>query len=595
MNWEGWLTIGVIGLVLTLLIRGRIGTDVVVVAGVVVLLLAGVLAPEQALAGMASSGMITVAALYVVVAGIQQTGGIAWVSKHVLGSPTSLWRAQLRLMLPVAGMSAFLNNTPLVALFIPAVAEWSRRMGQSASHFMLPLSYAAILGGTLTLIGTSTNLVLSGLWADGGGERIGLFDIMWIGLPVAIIGIVYIALAGRVLLPERRPVIDLDGADARSYTVEMEVDPKGPLVGQSIESAGLRGLPGLFLAEILRDDRLMPAVSPQERIQPSDRLVFVGIVDSIVDLRNIRGLLPVADDNDNLRATRHRRSLVEVVVSADCPLVGLSIRDGQFRTRYNAVVLAVARAGSRIQQKIGDIVLAPGDTLLIEALPAFVESHRISRDFLLVSAVESSQPVRWEKAGFALGILLAMILIAVFEPFDWGMLEAALLAAGAMLAFRCVTATQARRAVDWQVLIVIAASLGLGKALEVTGAAGFMAGELIDLAQGNPWLTLVIVYAITTTLTEVITNNAAAVLVFSIAVGAAEAMGVDAKPFLFTVMMAASASFMTPIGFQTNLMVMGPGGYRFGDYVRIGLPLNVMAGIVTCALAPLIWPFGAHP
>lgn len=591
MNWEGWLTIGVICLVLTLLIRGRIGTDVVVVAGVVALLLAGVLTPEQALAGMASSGMITVAALYVVVAGIQQTGGIAWVSKHILGSPTSLWRAQLRLMLPVAGMSAFLNNTPLVALFIPAVAEWSRRMGRSASHFMLPLSYAAILGGTLTLIGTSTNLVLSGLWADGGGERIGLFDIIWIGLPVAIIGIAYIVLAGRVLLPERRPVIDLDGADARSYTVEMEVDPKGPLVGQSIESAGLRGLPGLFLAEILRDDRLIPAVSPQERLQPSDRLVFVGIVDSIVDLRNIRGLLPVADDNDNRRATRHRRSLVEVVVSADCPLVGLSIRDGQFRTRYNAVVLAVARAGSRIQQKIGDIVLAPGDTLLIEALPAFVESHRISRDFLLVSAVESSQPVRWEKAGFALGILLAMILIAVFEPFDWGMLEAALLAAGAMLAFGCVTTTQARRSVDWQVLIVIAASLGLGKALEVTGAAGFMAGELIDLAQGNPWLTLVIVYAITTTLTEVITNNAAAVLVFSIAVGAAEAMGVDAKPFLFTVMMAASASFMTPIGYQTNLMVMGPGGYRFGDYVRIGLPLNVVAGIVTCALAPLIWPF----
>jgi di/tricarboxylate transporter len=591
MIWEGWLTIAVIGLVLMLLIHGRIATDVVVVAGVVFLLLVGVLTPEQALAGMASPGMITVAALYVVVAGLQHTGGIAWVSSHVLGQPTTLWRAQLRLMLPVAGMSAFLNNTPVVALFIPAVSDWARRMGQSASRFMLPLSYAAILGGTLTLIGTSTNLVLSGLWESGGGERIGLFEIMWIGLPVALVGITYIALVGRVLLPERKPVIDLEGTDARAYTVEMEVDPTGPLVGQTIESAGLRGLPGLFLGEIVRGDRLIPAVSPQERLHPSDRLVFVGIVDSIVDLRNIRGLLPADDQPDKLRVARHRRTLVEAVVSPDCPLTGLSIRDGQFRTRYNAVVLAVARAGARIQQKIGDIVLEPGDTLLIEAPPSFTEMHRISRDFLLVSEVQRSQPVRWEKAGFALAILFVMILIAVLEPFGWGMLEAAMLAAGAMLAFRCVTATQARRAVDWQVLIVIAASLGLGKALEITGAAGFIAGTLIELARGNPWLTLAIVYLITTTLTEVITNNAAAVLVFSIALGAAEAMGVDFKPFLFTIMMAASASFVTPIGYQTNLMVMGPGGYRFGDYVRIGLPLNLMAGLLTCALAPLIWPF----
>jgi di/tricarboxylate transporter len=591
MVWEAWFTLAVIALVLAMLMRGRIATDVVVVAGVVLLLLAGVLTPAQALSGMASTGMITVATLYVVVAGLQQTGGITWIGRHVLGRPISLWGAQLRLMLPVAAMSAFLNNTPVVALFIPAVSDWSRRLGQSASRFMMPLSYAAILGGTLTLIGTSTNLVLSGLWADGGGDRLGLFDIAALGLPVALAGVAYVALAGRLLLPERTPVVDRDATDARSYTVEMDVDPRGPLVGRTIESAGLRGLPGLFLGEILRADQLLPAVSPRERLQPADRLVFVGIVDSIVDLRNIRGLLPATDQTGKLGVARHHRTLVEAVVSPDCPLVGLSIREGQFRTRYNAVVLAVARAGARIQRKIGDIVLQPGDTLLIEAHPSFAEMHRISRDFLLVSPVESSQPVRWEKAGFAIAILFAMVLIAAFAPFGWGMLEAALLAAGAMLAFRCVTATQARRAVDWQVLIVIAASLGLGKAMEVTGAAGFIAGQLIELARGSPWMTLLVVYLITTTLTEIITNNAAAVLVFSIALSAADSMGVDFKPFLFTIMMAASASFVTPIGYQTNLMVMGPGGYRFGDYVRMGLPLNLIAGSVTCALAPVIWPF----
>jgi di/tricarboxylate transporter len=594
MSWEGWLTIGVVGLVLSLLIRGRIATDVVVVAGVVLLLLAGVLTPEQALAGMASTGMITVAALYVVVAGLQQTGGIAWVSQHVLGRPTSLWRAQLRMMLPVAGLSAFLNNTPVVALFIPAVADWASRIGQSASRFMLPLSYAAVLGGTLTLIGTSTNLVVNGLWESAGGARIGLFEIAWVGLPTALIGILYITLFGRLLLPERKPVIDRDGTDARSYRVEMDVDPQGPLVGRTIETAGLRHLQGLFLAEIVRGDRLIPAVSPQERLQPGDRLVFVGIVDSIVDLRNLRGLVPASDQVGKLGVARHRRTLVEAVVSSDCPLIGSSIRDGRFRTRYNAVVVAVARAGVRIQQKIGDIVLRPGDALLIEAHPSFAEMHRISRDFLLMSQVEGSQPVRWERAGFAIAILIAMVCIAVIEPFGWGMLEAALLAAGAMLAFRCVSVTEARRAVDWQVLVVIAASLGLGKAMEVTGAAGFIAAKLIELAQGDPWITLLIVYLITTTLTEVITNNAAAVLVYSIAWGAAEAMGVDFKPFLFTIMMAASASFVTPIGYQTNLMVMGPGGYRFGDYVRIGLPLNLLACLVTCTLAPLVWPFAPN-
>ncbi|MEX0731673.1 MAG: SLC13 family permease [Aquisalimonadaceae bacterium] len=574
---------------LTVLSLTRLAADMVFLGGVTLLLVTGVLTPNEAFAGLGNQGLITVGVLYVVVAGMQETGGIHWIVQRVLGRPSSLAHAQVRLMAPVAVLSAFLNNTPVVAMLIPAVSEWARKFNLASSKLMIPLSYAAILGGTCTLIGTSTNLVVNGLiieYTPADGLR--MFDLAWVGVPVALAGLVFILLTTRWLLPDRRPAISQMG-DPREYSVEMLVDRHGPLVGRTVEDAGLRHLSGMFLAEIDRGGNVIPAVSPQERLQAGDRLVFVGIVESVVELQRIRGLTPATNQVFKLHGHRSQRTLVEAVVSGTCPVAGRSIRDGRFRSLYDAVVIAVARDGERLRQKVGDVVLRPGDTLLLEARPAFLEQQRNNRDFFLVSKLEDAATLRHEKAPIALALLLLMVVVV---SLGWmSMLEGALLAAGGMIVTRCVGADAARRSVDWSVLLVIAGAFGIGLAMDKTGVAQALAHGVIGLTGDLPWFNLAVVYILTALFTAVITNNAAAVLMFPIAYALAGDIGVDFMPFIIAVMLAASASFATPIGYQTNLMVMGPGGYRFADFLRLGLPLNLITGAVAVAVIPWIWPF----
>ncbi len=590
MPVDAWLTLAVVALCFGLMASGRSAPDIILVGGLTLLLLAGVVTPEQALSGLANEGMVTVGVLYVVVTGLKETGAIALIVQYVLGRPRSLAQAQLRMMLPVAGLSAFLNNTPVVALMIPAINDWARRHGLSVSRLMMPLSYAAIAGGTCTLIGTSTNLVVNGLLVERtGGSGVGMFEPAWVGLPAVALVVLAVVLTSRWTLPERRPAMSQFSADVRGYTVEMLVDPNGPLVGQTIQQAALRQLPGLYLIEIDRQGNILPAVAPDETLCAGDRLIFVGVVESVVDLQKIRGLSPATDQVYKITAARPDRSLIEAVVSDSCPLVGKSIRQGRFRTLYNAVVIAVSRNGEQIRGKIGDIVLRPGDTLLIEAHRSFAEQQRNSRDFYLISRLEDSTRPNHERAAVALAILAGMVASVAA---GWlSMLEAALLAGGLMILARCTRGRAARAAVDWQVLIVIAASLGIGQALFVSGAADGIATALMSLAGSDPVVVLGLVYLLTALFTSLITNNTAAVLMFPIAMAVSDSLGIGYMPFVMTIMIAASASFATPIGYQTNLMVYGPGGYRFSDYLRLGLPLTLLLGLLVILIVPRVWPF----
>lgn len=583
---DAGLTALVVAGMLAVLTLTRAAPDLVFLGGVVVLLLAGVITPAEAFSGFANEGVITIAALYVVVAGLRETGGIQWIVHALLGRPRSLRRAQWRLTAPVAFLSAFLNNTPVVGMLIPAVNEWARKLELPVSRLMMPLSYAAILGGTVTVIGTSTNLVVNGLLIQDGGEGLGILDIAWVGVPVALAGLLFMLVFNRHLFPDRRPVMDkID--DPREYTLEMLVEPGGPLVGRTIEEAGLRHLPGGFLMELDRQGTLLPAVSPQERLQAGDRLIFVGVVDSMADLQRIRGLSPATEQVFKLDGHRADRVLLEMVVSDTCPIAGMTIRDGQFRNRYNAVVIAVARNGQRLHGKIGDITLRPGDTLLVEASSGFLAQHRNRRDFFLMTQIQDSAAPRHDRALVALGILIAMVATAASGLLS--MLEAALAAAGGMILSGCVGMFNARASLDWSVLLTIAAAFGISAAMENTGLARDLALGITALAGELPWMNLLGVYLATALLTALITNNAAAVLMFPVSLSVAQDLGMSVLPFAVTIMFAASASFATPFGYQTNLMVFGPGGYRFSDYLRAGIPMTLLTGAVALALIPLIW------
>jgi di/tricarboxylate transporter len=452
---------------------------------------------------------------------------------------------------------------------------------------MMPLSYAAIAGGTCTLIGTSTNLVINGMViTETTHSQFGIFDLAWVGIPITIVVFAYVLITQSWLLPERRPAVG-KYSDVREYTVEMLVEAGSPLVGKSIEQAGLRQLPGLYLIEIERNGKILTAVPPDEILLGDDQLVFVGVVDSVIDLQRIAGLKPATNQVFKLDSHIDKRCLTEAVISNTSPLVGKTVREGHFRSIYNAAIIAVARNGEKISQKIGNIKLRAGDTLLMVSNPAFVEQQHNSRDFYLVSGLPDSQPIRHKLAPLALMILFVMVITVAFGLLS--MLKAAMLAAGLMIITRCTTGRIARRAVDWQVLIVIAASFGIASALQNSGAASTIAQWGISLSQGNPLLALAFVFVLTSLFSSIATNNAAAVIMFPIALSTSESLGISLLPFAVVIMVAASASFATPIGYQTNLMVFGAGGYHFKDYFYFGAPLTLIVGIVTITIVPWVW------
>ncbi|WP_152207724.1 SLC13 family permease [Marinobacter changyiensis] len=586
MEWQGWFSLGLAGAALLLMSLGRFGPHLVMMGVLIVLSATGILDATQALAGFSNSGLITVVAMFVVAAGIHHSGGVDLLVQHVLRSPRTVRGAQARIAFPVALLSGFLNNTPVVATMIPAIHAWSRKIGIAPSKLMIPLSYSAILGGTITLIGTSTNLVVNGQYRDLTGEEgFSIFSITAVGLPVAIIGLIAMLVFLPRLLPDRKDQQKFGAM--REFTLEVAVALDGPLVGKTVGEAGLRELERLYLVEIERDGSVVTAVPSEERLRGGDRLVFAGDTQAISDLLRINGIVPsVHDDEPSLSKDRAERRLVEAALSPQSDVLGLTIRDARFRDRYGAVVLAVARGGERVSGNLGNIRLKPGDVLLLEARPAFVSRQRYAKDFLLINDLETETP-RHDRAYLSWAILLLLVGAAAAGLLS--MLNAALMGAALMIMTGCCSVGQAQKAVDVPVILTIAASFALGAALEVTGAASYAAESILAVSSGHLLFTLLLVYISVSVLTEIVTNNAAAVMVLPVVLSMTSVLKVPAEPFVIAVMMAASASFATPLGYQTNMMVFGPGGYRFMDFVRVGIPMNLFIGVVTVTIISQVY------
>lgn len=607
-NFDAILTGTMLVLMIGTMALGRFSADIIMMGVLLVLLIAGVVSPDEAIMGFANQGLVTVAMLYIVASAMKETGAMARVTSVLLGRPKDERSAQIKLTLPVAAMSAFINNTPIVAMFLPTLAVVARRCRIAPSKLYMPLSFASILGGVCTLIGTSTNVIVAGLLSenpitsDGGPVTVdnpalgfSMFSLAKVGLPIALFGLAYILIFGRRLLPDRQDPIDMAESQGHGYHAALKVTPGSPIIGKTVEAANLRSLPGLFLARIERSDDSVIAVSPREIIEAEDVLVFVGQLDSVVELQQIKGLVPSTTDaheqmEEEPGSSSYRPNLriVEAVVSNNSSLVGLTIRQSGIRTRYGAVVVAVRRQGQQIPGKLGEIRLRPGDTLLLEAEPGFASRFGGSGDFYLVNERFTPASLRHERAWVAIAILALLVTLITFGVMP--PMTASMLAAGLMILTRCCTGPQARSGVDFSILAVIGASFGIGQAMQNTGLAHDISHFILETFQSmGPWALLACVYLLTSVFTACMTNNAAAVLMFPIAVGLAQEAGINPMPFIVAITVAASCEFSTPIGYQTNLMVMGPGGYKWLDYTRFGGPLTIICGILCVTLAPLMF------
>lgn len=588
MSVEAWFTLAVVIGVLVLLVRTTISPAVIVFGGTVTLLVTGVIDEDQAFSGFSNSAPITVAALYVLAGAVEKTGALTPIMQSRLGTSGWVRRPLIRTIFPTVGASAFLNNTPIVAMLIPQVTSWADRRGVSVSKLLMPLSFAAILGGTLTLIGTSTNLVVSGQMTELGLQEMGFFEIGKIGLPLVLVGtVLLIALAPRVLPSRRSPVTEMEDA-ARKFSVEMIVTEKGPVDGKTVEEARLRSLQGVFLAAVDRGDSIVAPVRPETVLRGGDRLRFAGPASQILDLQGRPGLTS-AELEHMLDMDNPSVRYFEVVVGSRSALVGSTLREIGFRSRYQAAVLAIHRAGQMLQDKLGTVPIRVGDTMILISDPDFRSRWKDRADFLVVAEIDGTPPPATKKAGWAVFALAAVVVGAATGLFP--ILHGALVAAIALVVGNVLTPLEARRAVDLEVVTVIAAAFGIAAAVESSGLAMILAEGLVDALDvyGERGVLLGIVLA-TLLLTELITNNAAALLMLPIAVGAASQTDLDPRGAAIAVAVAASASFLTPIGYQTNTMVYGPGGYRFSDYSKLGAPLTILVILVITALVPMVYP-----
>lgn len=578
--------------------------DAVLLIALAIVVVGGVVELETALLGFANTTLLALGSLYVLAAALRNSGALERAGEIILGSGSQNIRKILLRMCPsVTVYSGFLNNTPIVAMGIPTIRHWSRKYKVSSSKLLMPLSFAAILGGTCTLIGTSTNLIAHSLLQEHGLQGLSFFELAWLGIPCAIIGLTYIIFISPEITPDRSDIRD-EEEEQRKSLVEIEITEETPLVGQTIAQAGLQEFPGFHLARINREDNEIAPVSGDEKLREGDHLFYApkdGITDITPDLTGYPGLrLAVQPPRKINRDKKKDRELHQVVVKEGSRLVGSTVEEAKMLDRFGAAVTGVRRGDQRIDQPLGEFVLQPGDVLLLDTKRGFQKAYEDSTDFYLTSESGGEEPGAGagdEPSRKPVGkdlYVSVLVLITIITSVTAGVIDIALagvLGVGVLLTFDVVEPGEARRAVDWTVLIVIGAALGLGKAMEVSGAAQVIANGMIDLTVAyGPRAILTGVILVTAVLTQIITNNGAIALMFPIALSVAESQGFEARGLIIGITLSASMAFLTPIGYQTNLMVYGPGNYKFSDFFKVGFPLQALLWVIMIILIPFIWP-----
>lgn len=582
MSWEAWMTLAVVGVSVTLLARDLASPAVTFMAAVVILMVAGVVTPAQAFQGFSNPAPITVAALYVLARAVERSGALQPIVRATLGAGQSVRMALARLTLPVAAASAFLNNTPIIAMLAPQVGEWADRRGDSASRYLMPLSFAAILGGMTTLIGTSTNIVVSGLLEADGFEPFTMFELTRIALPIAVVGLVINALAAPLLLPDRLPPRQEARSGGRSFTVRMIVEPGGPLDDHPVSHAQAVLPKGAQIVYFERDGEGAGQIAPDKVLRGGDFLTLLGGTEAVLDIHDVSGLASAQQPHLPYEFRSPRHAYFEAVIATESPLVGRSLVDVRFLARYQATVVAIHRAGEPIHGRLAQAPLKPGDTLLVISDRGFAERWRDRNDYALISILGGPPPALTHQAGTVLVVATAIIAGAAFQVLP--ILHLALLGALALVGLGILTPNQAKDAIDFDVIVVIGAAFGLAAAVE-SSLLGQAAADLVAGGFGRfgPQGAMAGIVIATVALSSIITNNAAAALVLPIAISTAADFGIDTRTVAIAVALSASASFMTPLAYQTNLMVYGPGGYRFSDYARLGTPLTVVVLVVVLA------------
>jgi di/tricarboxylate transporter len=599
MTSEMWITTIILIGMFGLLIKTKI-PPVVVFVGALTLTITFRLAPlAESLKGFSNQGMLTVGALLMVAAGMYRTGGITLITEKLIGRPKNLITAQMKILPPVAFGSAFLNNTPIVAMFIPVIRDLSRTFRLPATQLYIPLSYASILGGTCTLIGCSTNLVVAGMVIDFLAKsgpnmpplrEIGMFDLTYVGLPAAIIGIAFLMLTSRFLLPEPKKSEEIEDLE-RLFGSEFRVPQESPLIGKNIEELGYLKPVGYKLVKLKRQDGTEDKIEAATKLKAKDVLVFSSNLESVPDIWDTKGLEPLYSmDIAKMKSERFTHRLVQAVVSRKAPAIGRKISELPLpESTIKASIVALSRYGRPPEGPLADVRVKAGDNVVLEVNETFFHENQKEVPFTMTRRLTGARIKRYDHAIQSSLITLAMVVVVAL---GWmNMLNAALLATGAMLLTGCLTFRGAGRSIEFNTLVVIASAIGLEAAVTGSGLSEKIAGLMALIGGNNPHIAITMVFLGCILMDTMITNVASAAFMFPIAMAMAGNLGVNGMPFVITVMVGASCSFISPMGYQTNLMVYGPGGYKFTDFVKVGVPLTIVVGIIVLILTPMIWPF----